>query len=141
MPGRPLKRQHQGDTRVTIVWDRDDVLNDLTRCWLEEWWKPAHPTCKACYADLTENPPHRVLGVSLEEYLASLDEFRLCDQAAEMDPVPEVSAWFKQYGHLHRHMVLTATSLDTAPAAPLRANTKTKHIKKHNFLNILLLLL
>ena len=102
---------------VNIVWDRDDVLNDLMRCWLERWWKPAHPECKVCYEDLTENPPHRILGVSLEKYLASLDEFRLSDQAAMVEPDPEVLAWFKRYGHLHRHMVLSATSLETAPAA------------------------
>jgi hypothetical protein len=102
---------------AVIVWDRDDVLNDLMRCWLEGWWKLAHPECRLRYEDLTENPPHRILGVSLGEYLASLDEFRLSDRAAEMEPVPKVLAWFERYGHLHRHMVLTATSLDTAPAA------------------------
>lgn len=102
---------------LTIVWDRDDVLNDLMRCWLERWWKPAYPECQVDYEDLTENPPHRILGIGLEEYLASLDEFRLSHQAAEMEPVPEVLAWFKKSGHQFRHMVLSNTSLDTAPAA------------------------
>ena len=102
---------------ITIVWDRDDVLNDLSRCWLEQWWKPAHAECKVRYEALIENPPHRILGVSLEEYLASLDGFRQSDQADKMEPVPEVLAWFKRYGHLYRHMVVTATSLASAPAA------------------------
>ena len=102
---------------LTIVWDRDDVLNDLMRCWLEQWWKRFHPECSVRYEQLSENPPHRILGISLEEYLASLDEFRLSEQATEMKPIPEVLAWFKQFGHLYRHIALSATALDTAPAA------------------------
>jgi hypothetical protein len=102
---------------VTIVWDRDDVLNDLMRCWLEQWWKPTHPECKVHYEDLTENPPHRILNISLEEYLRSLDDFRLSHLAAEMEPFPEVLAWFRKFGHQFRHMALSATPLETAPAA------------------------
>ena len=102
---------------ATIVWDRDDVLNDLMRCWLEDCWKPSHANCKVSYSDLVENPPHRILGVSLEEYLTSLDEFRLSEQASEIKPVSEVLDWFRRYGQSHRHLVLTSTSLRTAPAA------------------------
>jgi hypothetical protein len=102
---------------ATIVWDRDDVLNDLMRSWLEHGWKPAHPGCGLSYEDLTENPPHRLLGVERKEYLASLDGFRLSERAADLEPVPEVLAWFKKYGSLHRHLVLTATTLESAPAA------------------------
>ncbi len=100
-----------------IAWDRDDVLNDLMRCWFDQWWKPSHPGCRVCYEDLVENPPHRLLGVGLTEYLASLDEFRLSEHADRMKPVPEVLAWFEHHGHLHRHLVLTATPLAAAPAA------------------------
>jgi len=103
---------------ATIAWDRDDVLNDLMLWWLEKWWKRAHPDCRINYEDLTENPPHEILGISMEQYLSSLDAFRLSGEASRMEPVAEVLEWLKQYGHLHRHMVLTATSLNTgAPAA------------------------
>ncbi|MDA2923040.1 hypothetical protein MYX65_00035 [Acidobacteria bacterium AH-259-L09] len=101
----------------TVVWDCDDVLNDLTRCWLEQWWKPTHPECELLYENLTENPPHRLLGVSQTDYLASLDAFRLCEKAETMEPVPEVVTWFRQYGYQCRHMVLTARSVDTIPSA------------------------
>ena len=33
----------------TIVWDVDDVLNDLMRDWLTQWWMPAHPETKIDY--------------------------------------------------------------------------------------------
>ena len=100
-----------------IVWDRDDVLVDLMRCWLDDWWNPANPGCQVSYDDLEENPPHKIIGVSLEEYLKSLDEFRVSDRAASVQPVPEVLEWFGKFGHCCRHMVLSATSLETAPAA------------------------
>ena len=57
----------------TLVWDIDDVLNDLMRSWFTEEWLPTHPDCRLAYADLLENPPHRVLGIAEAEYLASLD--------------------------------------------------------------------
>lgn len=100
-----------------IIWDRDDVLNDLTRCWFERYWKPVHPECTLVYEEITENPPYRLLGISQQKYLASLDAFRLSDLAAAMEPVPEVLYWFRHHGHKHRHIVLTTTSLDTAPGA------------------------
>ena len=102
---------------VVIVWDRDDVLVDSTRHWLEDWWKPAHPECQTTYQELKENPPLRILGIGREEYLASLDEFRHSPQAAAVEPIQEVLDWFRESGHLYRHFVLTATSLDTAAAA------------------------
>lgn len=101
----------------TIVWDVDDVLNDLMRTWFERWWVPSHPECPIGYHQISENPPHRLLGVSKLEYLASLDEFRLSDIAGQMRPVPEVLAWFRQYGDRFRHIALTATPLRTAPAS------------------------
>ena len=102
---------------TVIVWDRDDVLVDSTRHWLEDWWKPAHPECQTTYRELKENPPHRILGIGREKYLASLDRFRLSPQAAAMEPIQEVLDWFGKFGHKYRHFVLTATSLDTAAAA------------------------
>ena len=113
---RPL-----GQGRVTrlsvIVWDRDDVLIDLMGNWLERWWKPVHPACRTQYEELTENPPHRIIGITLDEYLASLDEFRLSKLAAELQPVSEVLEWFQKFGDGHRHIALSATPLETAPSA------------------------
>jgi hypothetical protein len=102
---------------LTIVWDVDDVLNALMRDWFDQEWKPAHPDCLHAYDDLTENPPDRVLGVTREEYLDSLDRFRLSAAARSMAPNPEVLAWFRAYGADFRHIALTARPLDTAPPA------------------------
>ena len=99
----------------TIVWDVDDVLNDLMRAWYEQAWLPAHPQCAFRYAELTENPPQRLLGVSQEQYLASLDAFRLSERGRDLTPLPEVVAWFRQSGARFRHMALTATPLLSAP--------------------------
>ncbi len=97
----------------TIVWDVDDVLNDQMRVWLESYWLPIHPECPLGYAQLSENPPHRLLGVSLAEYLASLDDFRFAG-ADRLDPVPEALRWFRQHGEQFRHVALTATPLRAA---------------------------
>jgi hypothetical protein len=97
----------------TIAWDVDDVLNDLMRRWLEDAWLPAHPSCRVTYQALTENPPHAVLGVSLEEYLASLDAFRLSPAAGAMEPVPEVFEWFTRHGPRAQHVALTAAPQHT----------------------------
>ena len=97
----------------TIVWDVDDVLNDLTGNWFEQQWLPQHPHCLVGYSELTVNPPHRVLGVSRESYLESLDEFRLT-RMADLAPVPEVREWFERHGREFRHVALSAVPLRAA---------------------------
>ncbi len=92
----------------TIAWDVDDVLNDLMRSWFEEKWLTEHPECSLRYEELTENPPSRILGISLEEYLRSLDEYRLSVLYQEMKPLSEISDWFNKYGSTFRHIALTA---------------------------------
>jgi hypothetical protein len=92
----------------TIVWDIDDVLNDCMRMWLEKDWLPLHRGCILKYEDLTENPPNRLLGAAMTEYLESLDKFRLSSYANEMIPDAEVLKWFKFYGTSFRHIALTA---------------------------------
>ena len=92
----------------TIVWDIDDVLNDCTKIWLESYWLPSHPDCTLKYENLTENPPHGLLGVKREEYLASLDGFRLSPQAQMMIPDAHLLNWFKKNGVRFRHIALTA---------------------------------
>jgi hypothetical protein len=99
----------------TIVWDVDDVLNNLMRVWFEQEWLPKHPSCKVRYETISQNPPHELLGVHLIDYLNSLDQFRLSEGGRQLSPVPEVLAWFRQYGHRYRHIVLTATPLKSAP--------------------------
>ncbi len=101
----------------TIVWDIDDVMNDLMRSWLEYDWLPTHPDCRLCYSDITENPPHRLLGVSASEYLASLDRFRMSPAAAKMKPPDGLFNWFENHGARFRHVALTARPVETvAPA-------------------------
>jgi hypothetical protein len=105
----------QRESMRTIVWDLDDVLNNLMQAWLEQYWLPDHPNCRIRYDDLLENPPHRILGIELNEYLDSLDAFRHSETARELIPNPEILGWFNQYGYQFRHMVLTATPLHCAP--------------------------
>lgn len=99
----------------TIAWDVDDVLNDLMRLWFEQAWLPSRPGCLLQYEDIKENPPHHLLGISLEEYLQSLDAFRFSGAVGQMMPRPEVLNWFHNYGGQFRHIALTATPLRSAP--------------------------
>ena len=99
----------------TIAWDIDDVLNDLMRCWFEQSWLVTNPEYKLEYEDLKQNPPHDILGISLKEYLISLDNFRVSESARKMQPVKEILDWFIKYGSSYRHIALTARSLETIP--------------------------
>lgn len=98
----------------TIVWDVDDVLNDLMRVWLEQHWLPGHPGCALKYEQIKGNPPHDLLGVSQEEYLASLDDFRLCGRYDSLKPIEEVRQWFITHGAQARHVALTKVPAATA---------------------------
>lgn len=99
---------------LTIAWDIDDVLNELMCFWFEKKWLIEHPECTLKYDHISENPPHKLLRVSKEEYLNSLDEFRLSIQYRKMQPVPEVKRWFLQYGKLFRHIAITAAPVNAA---------------------------
>lgn len=99
---------------MTLVWDVDDVLNPLTRVWFEQEWQPMHRDCPVTeYAQLTENPMHRLLGVAREEYLASLDAFRAAGYAA-LAPDAGILAWMSRNGYKFRHIALTAVPLASA---------------------------
>jgi phosphoglycolate phosphatase-like HAD superfamily hydrolase len=100
---------------MTIVWDVDDVLNDLMLTWFTETWKPSHPSCDLSYSEITENPPDRVLGIPRSEYLSSLDAFRLSDRARNMPPNPAVLEWLHRNGAGYRHMAVTARPLASTP--------------------------
>ncbi|HOS40467.1 MAG TPA: hypothetical protein PLG31_12080 [Spirochaetota bacterium] len=93
---------------LTIAWDVDDVLNDLMRTWFEAEWLTRYPLCEISYNDISENPPHGLLGVSREEYLCSLDRFRQSDAYLAMEPVGPVMEWFRSYGERFRHIAVTA---------------------------------
>jgi hypothetical protein len=99
---------------LTIVWDVDDVLNDLMAAWFRQCWLPAHPDCRVTYAALRENPPHAVLGIEKAEYLLSLDRFRSSDGGRRLAPNPEILRWMGEHGHRFRHMALTARPLASA---------------------------
>jgi hypothetical protein len=101
----------------TVVWDVDDVLNDLMRAWLENYWIPSHPAQVVRYENLRENPPHTLLGISSGEYFSSLDDFRLSTSYAKQAPNGDILAWLQKYGEACRHVALTATALDAAPAS------------------------
>jgi FMN phosphatase YigB (HAD superfamily) len=98
----------------TIIWDIDDVLNELTLEWFESAWLPSHSGCLATYADLQRNPPHDCLGATLAEYLESLDAFRRSEHGRNLRPRPEALAWFEQQGASYRHIALTARPMESA---------------------------
>jgi FMN phosphatase YigB (HAD superfamily) len=100
---------------ITIVWDIDDVLNNLMAAWFEHGWLPEHRYCTVGFTELVENPPGRVLGISREEYLASLDEFRASGERT-LEPNATILAWLKSKGRNYRHFALTARPLASVPA-------------------------
>jgi len=100
---------------VTIVWDVDDVLNDLMYQWFMRAWLPEHPDCRTEYTGLSANPPHALLRVARREYLASMDAFRKTDSGIHLTPNAEVLEWFAAHGSRSRHIALTARPLETAP--------------------------
>lgn len=95
---------------VTITWDVDDVLNNLTEAWLAA----NHPA--AAYSALTTNPPLEPLGLERYAYLASLDHFR-ATRFASLRPNAEVLAWFREHGHRARHVALSAVPRRFAPVS------------------------
>ncbi len=99
---------------LTIAWDVDDILNNLMEGWLEQKWKQEHPQCNLTYADIKENGPQHLLGISLQDYLNSLDEFRQSSAFSSMEPNPLIMDWFEQHGSKARHLVITAVPLSCA---------------------------
>jgi hypothetical protein len=99
---------------LTIAWDIDDVLNNLMADWLKEKWLPEHPGCGVTFEQIIENPPERILKSTREEYLESLDAFRLSGRYMHMSPNPEALDWFQRSGDKARHIALTAVPLKAA---------------------------
>ncbi len=94
------------EQEITVAWDVDDVLNSLTKEWFTEYKKRHKPGLT--FADLVSNPPHNILNISKEEYLASLDSFR-SRHFMDLSPKKELLSWFEGHGHKFRHIALTAT--------------------------------
>lgn len=99
---------------LTIIWDVDDVLNDLALHWLAESWLPAHPSCRPGFDGRSGAAPEDVLGTTREEYLASLDAYRHSGAYSAQPPRADVVAWFEAYGAEARHLALTAVPLHAA---------------------------
>jgi hypothetical protein len=112
----------------TLAWDVDDVLNSLMRVWFEDFLrKNIHRGIRTTYEQLSENPPHKLLGMTLKQYIASLDEFRLSGRYERLEPTGEILNWFNAYGHCCRHLALTAVPLS---AAPISSAWVLKHFGK-----------
>jgi hypothetical protein len=96
-----------------IMWDVDDVLNDLMGEWFRKSWLPKHPECVLGYEGITRNPPQELLGVTRKEYLTSLDEFRL-SSFRDLEPLVEMREWFALHGHKARHIVVTSVPIQSS---------------------------
>jgi 5'(3')-deoxyribonucleotidase len=96
-----------------IMWDVDDVLNDLMGEWFRSSWRKTYPECSLEYSMITSNPPHEILGVTKEEYLESLDAFRK-NYFKDLKPLPEMQRWFSLHGHKARHVVITSVPIRSA---------------------------
>lgn len=96
----------------TIVWDVDDVLNNLMGDWFKEWCS-LNPKCTLEYSDIISNPPHELLEISLEEYKHSLDDFRI-ERLGDLVPLPEILSWFQLNGSKYHHTALTAVPIATS---------------------------
>lgn len=95
-----------------VIWDVDDVLNELMREWFEHW-SDRTSRRRRSYDDLTDNPPHEILGMSEREYLESLDAFRR-ERYETLSPRAETLRWFEHYGDRGHHVALTAAPATVA---------------------------
>jgi hypothetical protein len=101
---------------MLILWDVDDVLNQLMKEWLKSWHQQdGVGQSHLSFDQLTDNPPHKQIGISLEEYYRSLDEFRNSLTARDLIPNRQVLHWFNQHGKGHVHIALTARPVLTMP--------------------------
>lgn len=99
-----------------IVWDIDDVLNDLTKEWFSNFCLSQNYSSNLKFQDLKENPPYRILNISEDFYLKSLDNFRI-EKGDTLKPFIEVLNWFNKNGDLYSHFALTSTPLFNASSS------------------------
>ena len=94
---------------MLLVWDIDDVLNQFMLHCL-----PHFPSeRKFTYEELTVNPPYGILGISKEQYLATLDAARA--DLYQLPPRPEIMRFFEDYGECFHHTAVSAVPLAYAP--------------------------
>ena len=93
---------------ITIAWDVDDVLNNLTFEWVKFYNSKNNSNIR--YEKLRNNPPYEVLNISLELFLKSLDEFRH-NKFCSLDTVDSVYKWFQSNGDKYKHIALTAVPI------------------------------
>ncbi len=94
-----------------IYWDCDDVLNELMKNWLMYFNLTTGKTF--CYTDIIENPPYQILNISKNDYLLSLDSYRL-NYYNKLQPNKQILCWFEQNGKYFYHQIITSTSRKTA---------------------------
>ena len=80
---------------LTIAWDIDDVLNSLMLEWLKYFTTETEAT--VLYQELLKNPPHKILGITKQDYLASLDNYR-GQFYQNLQPRQEILNWFEEFG-------------------------------------------
>lgn len=93
-----------------IVWDIDDVLNDLMKEWFTNYCLHQNKLCSIKFENLIENPPNRLLNISEDYYLKSLDDFRK-ELGNRLKPLVDILSWFNKKGDLYCHFALTSTPL------------------------------
>lgn len=98
---------------MTIAWDVDDVLNSMMQEWFLRYARE-QKVGTLDYSGLKSNPPHEILGITLQQYLASLDSFR-GSSFLNLKPTKELILWFDQHGHKFRHIALTLVPHRFAP--------------------------
>ena len=92
-----------------LVWDIDDVLNRFMFHCLHRF-----PTDKQLkYEDLAVMPPYGLLGISKEQYLATLDSCR--PDLYKEGPRPEIMRFFERHGADFHHVALSAAPVRFAP--------------------------
>jgi len=99
----------------TIIWDVDDVLNDLMYSWFKEYRHVYDPNSNLSYHDLIQNPPHEILGITLNEYKLSLDNYRNSEKGRNLKPNQQIINWLRKDGAKYRHIALTARPKQTIP--------------------------
>lgn len=100
----------------TIIWDIDDVLNNLTETWFTGCFLPTNSACGLSYADLSDNPPCSSLQISMQDYLASIDAYRSVADS-EMEPRWTILDWLWHNGAAYRHVALTSRPLSAVSSA------------------------
>jgi len=99
----------------TIIWDVDDVLNDLMYSWFKECRRIYIHNSRLNYHGLIQNPPHEILGITLDEYKLSLDNHRNSEKGRNLKPNQQIINWLRKNGAKFRHIALTARPKQTIP--------------------------